>query len=137
MRGHLLAVVATTGPSSAPHGALFGVAVTDRLELVFDTLATKQTHANLLRDRRIAVVFTGPDEQTLQYEGIAHLVSMADAMDAPYLATYFSAWPDGRTRMNWPDIAYWHVTPRWARYADYARGPLIVPFNWPDGPGRA
>jgi hypothetical protein len=135
MRRHLLAVVATTGADGDPHAALFGVAATDRLELVFDTLATKQTHANLLRDRRIAVVFAGPDEQTLQYEGLAHPVSMAGAADATYLTAYFNAWPEGRSRLHWPEIAHWRIAPRGARYADYARGPLIVPFSWPDRTG--
>jgi general stress protein 26 len=135
VRRHRLAVVATTAADGAPHAALFGIASTDRLELVFDTVASKQTHANLLRDRRVAVVFAGPDEQTLQYEGLAHPVSPVDAVDAPYMAAYLDAWPEGRARLRWPDIAYWRVAPGWARYADYARGPLIVPFEWPNRAG--
>jgi len=53
---HKLAVVATIGADGGPQSALVGVGATPALELVFDTLSTTRKHANLLRDRRIAVL---------------------------------------------------------------------------------
>jgi pyridoxine/pyridoxamine 5'-phosphate oxidase len=130
MRSHRLAVVATTNALGAPGAALVGVAVTDDFELVFDTISASRKHANLLRDPRVAAVFTGPGEQTLQFEGIAHAVSPTDPADETVRAAYYAVWPDGRARRAWPDLAYWRVSPRWARYADYARGPLVSEHRW-------
>jgi general stress protein 26 len=84
MRRHTLAVVATIGADGGPHSALVGVGVTHALEVVFDTLSTTRKHANLQRDRRIAVTFSGPGEKTLQYEGVAALVSGNGADDEVY-----------------------------------------------------
>lgn len=79
---HKLAVIATTASDGSAQSALVGVGVTPALELVFDTLTTTRKHANLLRDPRIAVTFTGPGEQTLQYEGVAAPVSLTGTQDA-------------------------------------------------------
>jgi pyridoxine/pyridoxamine 5'-phosphate oxidase len=103
LQQHRIAVLATVNDQGAPEAALVGVAVTDELDLVFDTLAATRKHANLRRCPRTAVVFSGPGECT--------------------------AWPDGRARAAWPGLVYWRVRPRWARYADYASGPLIVEFD--------
>jgi hypothetical protein len=132
MRGHKLAVVATVNQSSAPEAALVGVGVTDKHELVFDTISFTRKHENLFLRPRIAVTFSGPGEQTLQYEGIAFPLSSDGAEDAAYREAYYAAWPDGRERLNWAGLVNWGVTPIWARYSDFGRGPLIAEFNWND-----
>jgi len=125
MRGHKLAVVATLAADGSPQAALVGVGVTGALDVVFDTVSTSRKHANLLRDPRAAVTFTGPGEQTLQYEGTAIAVSLQGIEDASYREIYYEAWPDGRVRLSWPDLVYWRITPRWLRFSDFDRGPLI------------
>ena len=130
MRRHKLAVVATIGANNGPQSALVGVAVTHAFEVIFDTLSTTRKHANLRRDHRIAVTFSGPDEQTLQYEGEALPVSVAGAGDEVYRQAYYEAWPEGRQHLQWQNLVYWRVVPRWARYSDYDRGPLILEFHW-------
>jgi general stress protein 26 len=130
MRGHRLAVIASIGADGEPQSALVGVGSTDGLEVVFDTLSTTRKHANLERDPRIAVTFSGPGEQTLQYEGIALPVSITSAEDQVYRQAYYEAWPEGRQHLLWRDLVYWRVEPRWARYSDYECGPLIVEFHW-------
>jgi general stress protein 26 len=129
LQQHRIAVLATVNDQGAPEAALVGVAVTDELDLVFDTLAATRKHANLRRCPRTAVVFSGPGECTVQYEGEASLLDPEAAASAPFLAAYYAAWPDGRARAAWPGLVYWRVRPRWARYADYASGPLIVEFD--------
>jgi hypothetical protein len=126
MRCHKLAVVGSLGTDGAPQAALVGIAVTDDLQVVFDTVSTSRKHQNLLRDSRACVTFSGPGEQTLQMEGNATPVSMTDSDDAVYLSAYYQAWPDGQARAKWPKISYWRIAPRWVRYSDYDRGPLIV-----------
>ncbi len=96
MRQHKLAVVATIGADGGPQSALVGVGTTDAMEIVFDTLSTTRKHANLQRDRRIAVTFSGPGEMTLQYEGLAALVTSSGHEGEVYREAYYEAWPDGR-----------------------------------------
>jgi len=125
MRSHKLAVVSTNSAGGSPQSALVGVATTGLFEIIFDTVSTSRKHANLLHDPRIAIAFAGPDEQTLQYEGVAEAVSNSDPRDARYREAYYRAWPDGRDRLSWPALVYWRIEPRWLRYSDYNRGPLI------------
>ncbi len=126
MRSHRLAVVSSVSANGAPQSALVGVAVTDALEIVFDTTSVTRKHANLSRDPRAAVTFSGPGEQTLQLEGSAYPVSLDAEHDAHYRETYYHAWPDDRDRLAWPNLVYWRIVPAWIRYSDYERGPLII-----------
>jgi general stress protein 26 len=98
MRRHKLAVVSTIGADGGPQSALVGVGMTNALEIVFDTLSTTRKHANLQRDSRIAVTFSGRGEMTLQYEGAATLLSAKGDEDEVYREAYYAAWPDGRRR---------------------------------------
>jgi len=125
MRGHRLAVVSTIGPGGGPQAALVGVAVSDDLGIVFDTVTTSRKHANLLRDARASVTFCGPGEQTLQYEGAALPVSTTSQADAAWRELYYRAWPECRDHLAWPTLAYWRLEVRWLRFSDYDRGPLI------------
>ena len=128
MRSHKLAVVGSLAEDGAPQAALVGVATADEFQIVFDTASTSRKHANLIRDTRVSLTFSGPDEQTLQLEGFALPVSQSRPDDMKYLDAYYAAWPDGRERAKWPKIAYWRIRPRWARFSDYNRGPLIAEF---------
>ena len=130
MRHHRLAVVSSISVKGEPQSALIGIAVSPLCEVIFDTVTESRKHSNLLRNSRAAIVFSGPGEQTLQFEGIARPMAIAAAKDTELLSIYYEAWPDGRDRLKWPNIAYWCVAPRWARYSDFDRGPLIREFQW-------
>ncbi len=121
LRRHRLAVVASTGPSGAPQAAVVGFAVTDALEIVFDTLESTRKFQNLAADPRIAVVIGWDHEATLQLEG---------RVDFPVGAErdrirdcYFVAYPDGRERLAWPGITHARVTPSWIRFSDFTIDP--------------
>jgi pyridoxine/pyridoxamine 5'-phosphate oxidase len=120
---HRLAVVATTANGS-PQAAVVGIAVADTLDIVFDTIGTSRKYQNLRTDPRIAMVVGWDGEQTVQIEGTADLPSGA-ALEA-CKKIYFAAWPDGRQRENWPNIAYVCVRPRWVRYSDFGRTPARI-----------
>ncbi len=130
MRTCPLGTAATISPEGAPAAALLGVAVSDRFELVFDTLDTSRKFRNLLRDPRIALVFgaAGPyttgshDERTVQYEGKADVPS-GEELTRVQESIYFKQFPDGRPRLTWPHIAYVRVQPTWIRYSNYNVGP--------------
>lgn len=131
MRGHRLAVVSSIGPRGEPQAALVGIAVSPLCEVIFDTVADSRKHANLMRDPRASLVFTGPAEKTLQLEGIARPVPVSGTQDAQLRSIYYEAWPDSCSRLSWPKLSYWCIAPQWARYSDFDRGPLILEFGWP------
>jgi pyridoxamine 5'-phosphate oxidase-like protein len=64
---HRLAVLATVSAWNIPEAA----AVTEELELVFDTLTTSRKYINLKANPNIAFVIGWDNEATLQAEGIA------------------------------------------------------------------
>jgi general stress protein 26 len=117
VRRSKLAVVSTTSSAGAPQAAVVGIAVTDALEIVFDTLETSRKAVNLRRDARIALVIGWDEEQTVQCEGIADEPAGAELerIKAVYIATF----PDGVARQSWPGLTYFRVRLRWARYSDF------------------
>jgi hypothetical protein len=119
LRQHRLCVQSSVSESGAPQAAVVGYAVSDDLEIVFDTLVTTRKLLNLRRDPRIALVI-GWDEETAQIEGIADEPSGADLERLKTF--YFAAYPDGVERLAWQGITYVRVRPSWLRYSDY-RGP--------------
>ncbi|HKO17021.1 MAG TPA: pyridoxamine 5'-phosphate oxidase family protein [Gemmatimonadaceae bacterium] len=74
MRAHRLAVEAPRGDGDSLQAPLVGIAVTESLELIFDTLEATRKVRNLRRTPTVAFVLGGwtpGDERTMQYEGIA------------------------------------------------------------------
>lgn len=110
----------------APQAAVVGYAVSDGLELIFDTLASTRKAQNLRRDPRIAVVVWA-GEQTLQLEGVADEPTGEDLLRLKRI--YLAAFPDGVERESWPGISYVRVRPNWARFSDFGAGGSIVEFD--------
>ena len=126
-RSHRWAIEATASTTLAPQAAIIGIAVTDRFELVFDTLATSRKAANLRANPLIALVIGGwnaDDARTVQYEGIADFPSGEELERLKQV--YFSAFPDGPTRLSWPGITYVRVKPAWVRYSDFRSEPPVI-----------
>jgi pyridoxine/pyridoxamine 5'-phosphate oxidase len=102
LRRHRLCVQASASPSGSPQAAVVGFAVSDDLEIVFDTIGTTRKMTNLRPNARIALVIGWDDEQTAQISGLA------DEPTGPELdrikKVYFAAWPDGVERQSWKDI---------------------------------
>ena len=121
LRRYKLAVQASTSSSGAPQAAVIGFAVSDALELVFDTLTSTRKYQNLRQDPRIALVIGWDDAITAQIEGIA------DFPEGPELErlqqVYFGPYPDGRDRLAWPGITHVRVRPTWVRLSDFTTDP--------------
>lgn len=99
-----------------------GVAVTDNLELVFDTETTSRKCVNLRNNPRIALVIGWDDAQTVQYEGIADEPTGKERDAVQKI--YFARFPDGVDRAG-PNITYFRVRPTWIRYSDF-RAELVI-----------
>ena len=124
LRRHRYAVQASTAADGAPQAAVIGIAVSDALEIVFDTLRTTRKAQNLAEDARIALVVGWDEEQTVQLEGLADEPSGAEL--ARLKAVYFAQFPDGPAREQWPHITYFRVRVAWARYSDFRAGGGVV-----------
>ncbi|MEO8102958.1 MAG: pyridoxamine 5'-phosphate oxidase family protein [Betaproteobacteria bacterium] len=134
LKSHRWAVASTVAHNGMPQAAVIGVAATDSLELVFDTLATTRKAANLRANPHIALVIGGLDgeERTVQYEGVADFPAGAELEELKRV--YFAAFPDGIARLRWPGILYVRVKPRWLRVSDFnADPPVILEFPFAGG----
>jgi general stress protein 26 len=128
IRAQKWAVQASVSDRNAPQAAAIGVAITDGLELVFDTLSDTRKASNLRQNPNIALVIGWDDAQTVQYEGVADEPS-GDEL-ARVKRVYFARFPDGVERERWPKIAYFRVRPTWIRYSDFRQAePIVVTFD--------
>jgi len=125
---HRLGVVATVAPNGEPESAVVGIAISDELEVIFDTIDTTRKSQNLRKFPRIAVVIGWDAEITVQLEGVADEPKGAELDRVKEI--YFGVYPDGRDRQNWPGMTYFRVRPVWARYSDFNTNPrTIVEFS--------
>lgn len=120
LREHRVAVEASVQPGGAPRAAAIGYAVSDELEIVFDTVDTTRKYPSLRADPRIALV-VGWGERTVQLEGVADFPAGEEL--ERLRECYFATYPDGRDRMAWPGITHIRVRPTWARFSDYTTDP--------------
>jgi hypothetical protein len=122
-----LAVESTVAASGAPQAAMIGIGVSERLELVFDTLGSTRKAVNFRKDPRMAFVIGGfdpKDPRSVQYEGVADEPAGAELERVKSI--YFAAYPDGPSRAAWPGITYVRVRPTWVRFSDYRTDPPII-----------
>ena len=135
LSGQGLAVISTVSKRGDPEAALINYAVTNDLELIFETLQTSRKYANLVHNPRAALVIGGEDGgrgfyETCQYEGI---VDRPDEFALePYLETYFAARPEGREHRGWPDLVYLRIRPTWIRISNYSRDWKVEELDWRD-----
>jgi general stress protein 26 len=130
LRHHRLCVEASASPDGGPAAAVVGFAVSDDLEIVFDTIGTTRKMQNLRHDPRVALVIGWDEEQTVQIEGLADEPKGAELERLKKV--YFAAWPDGVERESWKDITYVRVRPTWARYSDFRPGGRIIELREAD-----
>jgi uncharacterized pyridoxamine 5'-phosphate oxidase family protein len=131
VRRHRYAVQASTAVDGSPQAAVVGIAVTDGLEIVFDTLDTTRKLQNIRQNPKVALVVGWDEEQTVQLEGVADEPT-GDEL-ARIKRVYFDAFADGPEREQWQGITYVRVCVTWARYSDFrpGGGVLEIPFHPP------
>ncbi len=121
---HRWGVQSSASEDGLPQAALIGIAMTERNEIVFDTLSTSRKAANLRKNPRLALVIGGwedNDPRTLQIEGVIDF-PVGEDLERIKLA-YYGVFADGPSRLDWPELVYVRLTPTWARFADYLAEP--------------
>ena len=124
MQQYRYGVVSSHSAEGVPQSALVGIAVTSKMEIIFDTVRSSRKYANLVRNPVCSFVVGWGGEQTVQFEGVAKEL-IGEERDL-YLEVYFAIWPDCRAHLEWPDITYFLVSPRWVRYSDYDHNPPLI-----------
>ena len=105
-----LGVLGTIGDAGTPQSALVGIAVTEGLEIVFDTVKNSRKYPNLIARPACSFVVGWAGEKTVQYEGQAEELSGSELQRCQKV--------------------YFIVRPRWIRYSDFDQNPpLIREFN--------
>jgi hypothetical protein len=125
-----LGVVATTSDRGDPQSALVGIAVTDRFEIIFDTLGRTRKCQNLRKRPHICVVVGWEQEVTVQYEGIAD--EPAGSELERLKAVYFTVYPECMSHQTWEGITYVRIRPTWIRYSDFNPNGAIIEFSATD-----
>ena len=124
-----LTVLGTTDENNIAQTALVGFIVMPDLKIFFDTVKTSRKFKNLTLNPNVSFVFGWDSEQTVQYEGTARHPDKSE-LDA-LLKKYFDVFPDGKERnINWKDITYFVVEPKWARYSDFKEPVKIEEINF-------
>ena len=125
-----LGVLGSIAVDGSPQSALVGIGVSSELEIIFDTVKSSRKFQNLVANPRCSFVIGWAGETTVQYEGQARQPE-GDELQC-YRQIYFTAWPDGPSRLSWPGITHFVVRPTWVRYSDFNQNPpLIHEFTFP------
>jgi hypothetical protein len=119
-----LGVLGTAGPDARPQSALVGIAVTEELEILFDTVKSSRKYGNLIARPACSFALGWEGEQTVQYEGEAAELSGGELERLQPI--YFERWPECRAHLTWRGIVYFVVRPRWIRYSDYGQQPPLI-----------
>jgi general stress protein 26 len=131
IRQHQLAVISTVSPELKPEAALIGIAVSRKLELIFDTVKSSRKFQNILHNPAVALVVGWDNEITLQVEGTASLLTDATP-DIALKESYFNAFEGARERADaWEGLVHFKITPAWIRYSDFNEGGAIEEMNEP------
>jgi general stress protein 26 len=124
MKQHKLAVISSVSAGVASQSALVGIAVSENLEIVFDTLDNTRKYANIIQNPNVSLVIGWDNETSVQYEGVAELLTAPDADH--YREIYYQAYPDGRERAaSWPGLVHFKVRPKWIRYSNF-NDPVVI-----------
>ncbi len=114
-----LGVVSTVNPENKPESAVVGIAVSENLEIVFDTIKASRKYQNILTNPQVALTIGWDEEITVQFEGRAEVLD--DGSEANKLREiYYKVYPDGRERAaTWPGLVHVKVSPQWIRYSNF------------------
>lgn len=119
-RRHSVCVMSTSFDNK-PESALVDFAITDGLEIVFNTYKSSRKYKNLMRNPNVSVVIGFGDLlQTLQYEGIAR------ELEGHYEGKYINIFKESKgffRRWKIKEMIYFKVDPSWVRLSDFSQYP--------------
>lgn len=92
IRQYKFGVLATVSPNNKFESAYVGIVPTPELKIIFGTTSDSRKYENLLSDLNIAFVIGWKNKRTVQYEGLATILSGNDL--GSLKQTYYTVFPD-------------------------------------------
>lgn len=89
----------------------------DGFTLIFDTNKVSRKFRNIQNSPEVSLVIGWENEQTVQYEGIATLLSEGEELERLKKA-YFKKSPEAQKWESKEGMVYFKVEPKWVRYTD-------------------
>lgn len=100
----------------------------DDLTLIFDTLRTSRKFQNIMKAPEVSFVIGWENERTVQYEGIATLLS---GEELTRLKEVYFAKSEYAKQWETEDTVYFKVEPVWVRFSDLnINPPAITGFDF-------
>lgn len=119
LKNHKLGIVSSINADGKPESALVGIAVSEQLEIIFDTVKSSRKYRNINANPHVSFAIGWNNETTIQYEGEAMVLGDDESSDL-YREMYYRAWPDGKERTaNWSGLVHLKVAPKWMRYSNF------------------
>lgn len=116
VKGIEIGVISTVTDKGQPQGAVVEFALTDDLEIVFNTFTTYRKYANLLSNPKISFTIGWDHDVTVQYEGVARELSGED--EKKYKEIFAHKIRNAAKWDAYPETRYFAVKPTWIRYND-------------------
>lgn len=118
MKPYTHGVVSTISPANTPQSAYVALAITPKLQIIFDTVTDSRKFKNIGLNAYVSCELGGDNDTTIQYEGIAKVPTERELKKL--LPIYFASFPDGRARRkNWRNLVYICIEPKWIRYSNF------------------
>jgi pyridoxine/pyridoxamine 5'-phosphate oxidase len=119
-----LMTISSLNRDGEPQAAVVGFGQTDEFQLVFGTSNLSRKYANIKNNPNVAVVIGWDGPKTVQYEGVAHEITGAEA--EKYSELYYAKNPHARKNKELPGERYIRVNPRWLKLTDLSTTPWDV-----------
>jgi len=135
LQARRLGVIASCSLGAVPEAALVNFAVTQDLEIVFETTTATRKFPNLKHNPRADMVIGWENGQTMQCSGT---VDEPEGRDAERLrAFYFGVFPGAASHEHWPGNSYFRLRPFWFRFSDYNQPRRVCELELPRHDGAA
>lgn len=112
-------VIATASKDAKPEAATVGLSVDGDFKFLMGTNKSTRKAANIAQNNEVAIVvgFDGP--KTLQLQGQATEVSLADNKER--IELHFERVPQAKEFAKEEGQTYYLITPTWLRFTDYTQ----------------
>jgi len=127
LQRHRLAVLSSIGPDGEAQSALVNIAVTPKLEIIFETTCETRKFGNIERDPRVSLVIGWDGPETVQYQGLAMRPDGPQRQQAR--DAFVGTFPRKESDELWPGNSYFLITPQWLRFSSYYRPRFIEEYQ--------
>ena len=115
-KGLSIGVISTVTEGGQPQGAVVEFAMTDDVEIVFNTFTTYRKYANLTANPKVSFTIGWEHDVTVQYEGLARELSGDE--EKKYKEIFAKKIHNASKWDAYPETRYFAIKPTWIRYND-------------------